>query len=66
MPIQHPVDLHVMFIEPTSTDNGNLYLALEQALDGSTMTKHNAVLEDDGLVSETRVSKYFPYSGTKK
>lgn len=66
MPIEHPIDLHVMFVEPSSPDNGNLYLALEQALDGGTMSKHNAVLVDDGLISETRISKYFPHSGKKK
>jgi hypothetical protein len=66
LPIAHPIDLHVLFIEPSSPDNGNLYLALEQALDGKTMTKHNAVLVDDGLVSETRIAKFFPHSGSKK
>lgn len=66
LPIEHPIDLHVLFVEPSSPDNGNLYLALEQALDGKTMTKHNAVLADDGLVSETRISKFFPHSGDKK
>ena len=66
MPIPHPIDLSVLFIEPTSPDNGNLYLALEVALDGNAMTKHNAVLVDDGLISKSTVSKYFPHSGTKK
>ena len=66
VPLENPVDLSVLFVEPSSPDLGNLYLALEQALDGGTLTKANAVLVDDGLVSKATISKYFPHSGKKK
>lgn len=66
LPIGHPVDLAVLFIEPSSPDNGNLYLALEQALDGGTLSKSNAVLVDDGLISKTTISKYYPHTGGKR
>lgn len=66
LPIVHPIDLSVLFVEPSSPDLGNLYLALEQALDGGTLTKRNAVLVDDGLISKVTISKYFPHSGRKK
>lgn len=66
MPIDHPIDLHVMFIEPTSPDLGGSYLALEQCLDGKTMSKENAVLVDDSLLSKVTMSTYFPHSSTKK
>lgn len=62
VPIEHPIDLSVVFVNPSSPDLGNLYLALERALDGATLSKKNAVLADDGLVSKVTMSKYFPYA----
>lgn len=58
LPIDHPIDLSVVFINPSSPDNGNIYLALEQALDGNTLKKP-AVLTDDSLISKTTMSKMF-------
>lgn len=49
VPIATPIDLSVVFVDPTSPDLGNLYLALEQALDGNTLTAPG-VLVDDSLV----------------
>lgn len=57
MPIEHPIDLSVLFVNPTSPDLDNLLTALYQALDGRT---HSGILADDGLVSKATVSKYFP------
>ena len=48
--IETPVDLHVTFINPSSTDLDNLLTALFQALDGKT-GKKPTILKDDGLVS---------------
>lgn len=59
VPIDYPVDLSVIFVDPMSPDLGNLYLALEQALDGSTLTSKNAVLEDDALVSKLIAMKLY-------
>ena len=63
LPIDYPIDLSVIYINPTSPDLGNLYLALEQALDGATLTKRNAVLVDDALVSKLTQRKMYtdPY-----
>jgi len=66
LPIDHPIDLSVFFIEPTSPDLGGSYIGLEQCLDGKTMTKANAVLVDDSLLSKVTMSKFFPHSSTKK
>jgi Holliday junction resolvase RusA-like endonuclease len=44
------VDLHVTFINPSSTDLDNLITALFQALDGNT-GKKPTILKDDGLIS---------------
>lgn len=49
MPIKYDVEVVVTFINPCGPDLGNLYLALEQALDGKC-GKGPTVLEDDSLV----------------
>jgi hypothetical protein len=54
--IPHEIDVHVLFVNPSSPDNGNLYLALEQALDGKTLDKPG-IVTDDGLIGETRIKK---------
>jgi hypothetical protein len=56
--IDHDIDLHVLFVNPSSPDNGNMYLALEQALDDKTLTKPG-VLADDSLIQENRVAKFY-------
>lgn len=48
--ITEPVELHVTFINPSSTDLDNLITALFQALDGAT-GKKPTILKDDGLIS---------------
>lgn len=52
-PIDYPIELSVVFINPSSPDLGNLYLALEQAMDGKTLKKPG-VLEDDSLIHVVR------------
>lgn len=52
-PIDHPIELSVVFVNPSSPDLGNLYLALEQAMDGKTL-KGPGVVTDDGLIHVVR------------
>jgi hypothetical protein len=52
-PIDHPIELSVVFVNPSSPDLGNLYLALEQAMDGKTLKKPG-VLTDDSLIQVVR------------
>jgi hypothetical protein len=52
-PIDHPIELSVVFINPSSPDLGNLYLALEQAMDGKTLKKPGIVV-DDALIHVVR------------
>lgn len=59
-PIDHPIDLSVLFVNPSSPDLGNSYLALEQALDGSTL-KGPSILTDDSLISALTMAKIFPH-----
>lgn len=59
MPIEHPIDLSVLFVNPSSPDLDNVLTALYQALDGHTL-KGTSVLKDDGLISKVIMSKYFP------
>lgn len=58
-PIGDPLDLSVIFINPSSPDLDNLLTALYQALDGKTL-KGPSVLVDDGLISKAIVSKFYP------
>ena len=62
--IEEPIDLHVLFVNPSTPDLGNAYLALEQALDDKTLTKPG-IVRDDSLIQEVRMSKFFP-QGKKK
>ena len=63
-PMDHPIDLSVLFVNPSSPDLGNAYLALEQALDGATL-RSPGIVADDGLIQKVTMSKYFP-NGKKK
>ena len=60
--IDQPIDLYVLFISPSSPDLGNVYLALEQALDNTTLTKPG-VIEDDALIQKVTMAKFFPPGG---
>lgn len=63
LPIGHEIDIDVLFVNPSSPDLGNAYLALEQALDDKTLTKPGIVV-DDSLIQKVTMAKYFP--GEKK
>lgn len=65
LPIMHPVDVSILFVNPTSPDLGNLYLTFERAVDGGAMTRKNSVLDDDSLISKATISIYYP-QGKKK
>ena len=58
-PIDVPIDLDVLFCNPSSPDMDNLLTALFQALDGSTLKKPG-ILVDDELVQRVRMSKLWP------
>jgi hypothetical protein len=57
LPIDFPIELDVLFCNGSSPDLGNLYLALEQALDHTTLPKPGVVL-DDSLIQKITVAKY--------
>lgn len=59
MPIDYPIDLSVLFVNPSSPDLGNIYLALEQAMDGCTLARPH-ILTDDSLISKVTMSKFYP------
>jgi hypothetical protein len=60
-PIKRPVEIEVIFVDPSSPDLGNLYLALEQAMDGKSLLGVG-ILADDSLVQKVSMSKFFPVS----
>ena len=57
LPIDHDIDLDVLFVNGASPDLGNLYLALEQALDDKTLTKPGVIL-DDSQIQRVVMAKY--------
>lgn len=58
-PIEEEIDLELTFIEPTSTDMDNLYVAFCQAADGGRVGRH-ALLYDDSLIQKVMIQKLFP------
>jgi hypothetical protein len=59
-PISDPIDLSVLFVNPSSCDLGNLYLALEQAMDSSTLLPPG-VVEDDSLIQKVIMIKFYTF-----
>jgi len=53
MPYAGPIELAIVYINPTSCDLGNLYLCLERCLDGKAM-KPPYILEDDSQIQVVR------------
>jgi len=53
LPIDYPIELSVVFVNPTSPDLDNLLMSLFQALDGKTLKKPG-VLVDDRLIQVIR------------
>jgi hypothetical protein len=59
LPIDHQIDLDVLFVNSSTPDLGNAYLALEQALDHTTLTKPGIVM-DDSLIQKVTMAKFYP------
>lgn len=59
-PIDVPIDLELTYIEPTSTDMDNLYVAFCQAADGGKIPGRKALLHDDSLIQKVTMQKLFP------
>ena len=60
LPINHQIDLDVLFIDGASPDLGNLYLALEQALDSTTLKPNPGIVADDSLIQKVSMAKFYP------
>lgn len=57
--IEHQIELWVLFVNPSSPDLGNLYLALEQAMDDKTLTGPG-IIRDDSLIVEQSTRILYP------
>ena len=64
LPIAHPIDLRVTFINPCSPDLDNLITALFRAMDGTSHARPT-LLSDDGLVENVSMGKFYPNEATK-
>lgn len=59
MPYRGPIELSIVFVNPTSPDLGNVYGALERCMDGKALDAP-FILEDDGQIQVVRhMSKMF-------
>ncbi len=58
-PINEPIDLYVVFIDPTSPDLANCLMALYRAVDAKAL-KGKSLLTDDGLFSKVTMMKFYP------
>lgn len=58
-PIEQPVDLYVLFVDPTTPDLDNSLTALYRAIDGKSL-KGKSLLKDDGLIFSVKMSKFYP------
>lgn len=56
-PIDCAIELDVFFTNASSPDIGNLYLALEQAMDDMTLTKPG-IVTDDALIQKVTIAKF--------
>jgi Holliday junction resolvase RusA-like endonuclease len=64
LPIRHPIDLRVTFIDPCSRDLDNLITALFRAMDGRSHDRPT-LLFDDGLIESISMAKFYPAEATK-
>src|SRR5207247_7869466 len=58
-PIDEVVDMNILFIDLTTTDNANSLMALYRAVDGKAL-KGKSLLTDDGLISKLTIMKFYP------
>ena len=65
LPIDHPIDLKVLFTNPASPDLDHLIEALYMAIDGKTL-KGPSILTDDRHVWKVEMSKFYPDKQTKR
>src|SRR3990172_2843513 len=57
--IDYPIDLNVLFVDPTSPDLDNLITALYRVLYAKAL-KRPSLLSDDGLIQKVTMSKFYP------
>jgi Holliday junction resolvase RusA-like endonuclease len=65
IPIDYPIDLEVLFVDPCSPDIVNVLMALYRALDQKAWKGKKAVLSDDGLIQKVTASKFYPCGPSK-
>lgn len=56
LPIRHEIELRVYYINPTSPDFGNIYLALEMCMDGRS---RRGIVSDDSLIDSVVLKRMY-------
>lgn len=65
LPIDHPLDLNVVFVDPLSPDLDHLIEALFMAMDAKSL-KGPSLLKDDRHIQKVTMSKYYPNEKTRR
>ncbi len=65
LPINHPIDLEILFTNPNTPDLDHLLEAVFMMLDGKSL-KGPSLLTDDRLIQSVKMSKYYPNAPTKR
>ena len=65
LPIDHDIELSILYTNPNSPDLDHLIEATFMALDGKTL-KGPAVLSDDRHIQKVVMSKFYPNEATKR
>ena len=65
LPIDHSIDLKVLFTNPNSPDLDHLIEAVFMMLDSKTL-KGPAILKDDRHIQSVHMSKFYPNKATKR
>ena len=65
LPIEWPIFVKVLFVNPNSPDTDHLYMAMCQALDAKTL-KGPSILADDRWIQGALVNIFYPHPPTKR
>jgi len=58
LPIDYPIDLEVLYVNPSSPDLDHLLEATFMAIDGKSL-KGPSILKDDRLIQKVTMSKFY-------
>jgi len=64
IPIDHIIDLDILFVDPTTPDLDNLITAFYRSVDEKALNGPS-LMTDDGLIQAVTMKKFYPNGPTK-